>query len=198
MALMELFFGSAFGLFIALLAWGDQIRKPRKEIMQLEERFRDEYNLPKQVTNPFIRKSYQTLQDSTKYSFLQQTKAMIKLLENPKMRKCNVKLLEEFRKLHEIREGLEKKYRIRYFFSIGLCILLFVFSILSGIYSNIFIIFKLVELHKMAGINLNSLYFILVLVLIAIIITNLVTTYFKEEQFIKSLYEIDDKIEGRN
>ena len=143
MALMELFFGSAFGLFIALLAWGDQIRKPRKEIMQLEERFRDEYNLPKQVTNPFIRKSYQTLQDSTKYSFLQQTKAMIKLLENPKMRKCNVKLLEEFRKLHEIREGLEKKYRIRYFFSIGLCILLFVFSILSGIYSNIFIIFVL-------------------------------------------------------
>lgn len=41
----NLFLGSVFAMFIALLAWGNQFSQPRKEITELEELFRKEYNL---------------------------------------------------------------------------------------------------------------------------------------------------------
>ena len=42
-----LLFGMGFGLFVALLAWGNQLRTPRKEIMELENEFINKSKLSK-------------------------------------------------------------------------------------------------------------------------------------------------------
>jgi len=127
----SLLLGSAFALFLTLLAWGDQIRNPRKEVTELEERFRTEFNIDKKVLNPLLRKSYDTLNCPKKYSFLEQTRSMISVLENKKLKGDNIKLLNIFRKLHDIRKDLEKKYKFRYIFSIWFCVVLFILGIIS-------------------------------------------------------------------
>ena len=185
----SLLLGSAFAFLLALLAWGDQIRKPRKEIMQLEENFRKEYNLKKEVTNPLIRKSYDDMKTSKRYSFLQQTKAMIDILENPKFKGKNVKLLEQFRKLHEIRKKLEKEYSFRYLFSLWVCITLFILGAISVFTSDLF--FYLFD----TCININYVYLAIALIMAGVLIINFFITHKTEEKFMIEIYNIDDTLE---
>jgi|SRR3989344_896996 len=188
----NLLLGSAFGIFIALLAWGDQIRKPRKEIMELEESFRKEFNLKKSVTNPLIRKSYDTMQSSGRYSFLQQTKSMIRLLENPSIKGENIKLLNQFRKLHGIRQQLESDYTFRYLFSIWLCIILYIFGIIS-IYTNelTFQLFNIIT-------EFNIFLLFIVIIMIAVLIHNFFRTHEGEKLFVNEIYSTDDRIEVKD
>ena len=48
MDLPTLLLGSGFALFVVLLAWGNQIREPRKETKHIEEEFRKEFHLQKE------------------------------------------------------------------------------------------------------------------------------------------------------
>ncbi|MBI2129460.1 hypothetical protein HYX19_03290 [Candidatus Woesearchaeota archaeon] len=188
----NLLLGSAFGIFIALLAWGDQIRKPRKEIMELEETFRKEFNLKKSVTNPLIRKSYNSMQSSNRYSFLQQTKSMIQLLENPSIKGENIKLLNQFRKLHGIRQQLETDYTFRYIFSIWLCVILYSFGIIS-IYTNE-LTFSLFNIT----IEFNIVLLFIVIIMIGVLIHNFFIVHKGEELFVNEIYSTDDRIEVKD
>ncbi len=186
----NLLLGSGFALFLALLAWGDQIRKPRVEVTTLEESFRKEYNLSKKVTNPLIRKSYESMKGSSGYSFLQQTKSVIGLLENGNLKGENIKLLDKLRDLHAMRQKLEAKYRHRYFLSVCLCVLFFVFGVASVFTSGL-----VIDVPSFY-VPLNYLYLTIVLVMITVIILNLFTTYHSEESFIQEIGKVDDQIEA--
>src|SRR3989344_1396037 len=124
----NLLLGSAFGIFIALLAWGDQIRKPRKEIMEL----------------------------------------------------------------HGIRQQLESDYTFRYLFSIWLCIILYIFGIIS-IYTNelTFQLFNIIT-------EFNIFLLFIVIIMIAVLIHNFFRTHEGEKLFVNEIYSTDDRIEVKD
>lgn len=180
----NLLFGSAFGLFIALLAWGDQIRNPRKEITQLEEIFRKEFDLKKSTVSSLVKKSYDSEESSKKYTFLKQAESMIEILDNPKIKGESVSLLEKIRELHETRAKLEDNYRFRYLFSILMCISLFVFGMLS--------IFTETSTNKK---GIECLYLIVILIFVFTLLVNFILTYRTENRFVNEINEISDEIE---
>ena len=186
----NLLLGSGFAIFITLLAWGDQLRQPRTEIMQLEESFRKEFDLKKRVTNPIIRKSYDSMSQSGRYTFLQQTKSVVALLDNKKLKDGNIKLLERFRRLHGIRLMLEEKYRFRYFFTIFFCIYLFIAGIVSSFTAD-----KLIHIRQFT-IPIDYLLIGITLLIVAILIKNFIATYRKEDRFIEEINLMNDDIEA--
>jgi type IV secretory pathway TraG/TraD family ATPase VirD4 len=186
----SLFLGSAFALFLALLAWGDQIRKPKKEITELEDQFRKAFGVEKKIFNPLFRKTYDETKPSQKYSFLEQTKAMIGVLENKKLKGSNAALLNRFKELHDVRKDLEKKYTFRYLFTIWFCVGLFIFG-LASIFTNE----VMIKIYS-ANIQIVSIaMFICSLICITVIIINLLRTHNKENEFVTKLYAVEDAIE---
>jgi uncharacterized tellurite resistance protein B-like protein len=178
--------GTAFGLFVALLAWGDQIRNPRKEITQLEEIFRKEFDLKKSTINPLIRKSYESEESSKKYTFLKQAESMTKILDSQRIKGDNINLLEKVRNSQETRKKLENQYRFRYLFTILMCISLFAFGICSVVAE---------ETENESGLEFNYIYLIITFIFVGILLSNFILTYQTENKFITEINEISDEIE---
>jgi hypothetical protein len=182
--------GTGFALFIALLAWGDQIRKPRKDVAELEESFRKEFDLKKKVFNPLLRTSDDKSNDSPKYSFFEQTKAMVGVIGNKKLKGENVKLLSRFKELNVIRNDLEKKYNYRYLLTLYFLIVLFVLGIASLFTSNVTITLSRVI------VDISYIYLGIVIVFIILFICNFFSTHNIEDKFVTKIYDTDDNIEA--
>lgn len=186
--LINLFLGSGFALFVALLAWGNQLKQPRKEVLTLENSFRKEYHLPKSVTNSLTKKQYDELRDSSSISFLDQAKAMGDLIEK-NVDDGAIEILNKFNRVHDIRLRLERAYNFRYNFSLILCVFLFIFGVVSAFTQDV--VFNLFK--KTFSFNLFFLF--IVLCFVALLIYNMFWTHKKEQVFIESLINIDENIE---
>ena len=183
-----LFLGSGFGLFIALLAWGNQIREPRREIRNLESEFRKEFDLEKSEINPLIRDTDKKVK---KYSFMDTSIALISVMEKNTLPPKRVELITKLKDLNKIREGLEKLYKSRYVLTFILTFLLFIFGSIALYTSDM-----TVNIPPLS-VSINKLFLLNVLIIMFIIMMNLVLVYTKEETFIKKMSDISDDIEGK-
>jgi len=182
--------GTGFALFIALLAWGDLIRKPRKDVAELEDDFRKEFDLKKKYFNPLLHNNDESSADAPKYNFFDETKAMAGIIGNKKLKGKNIKLLTEFKELNNIRYSLEKKYNFRYILSLYFLISLFVLGIISLFTQDIsFVIYTV-------SIDISYMYLCLVTIFIIMFIYNFFSAHTTEDAFVAKIYEIDDKIEA--
>ena len=130
------------------------------------------------------------MSQSGRYTFLQQTKSVVALLDNKKLKDGNIKLLERFRRLHGIRLMLEEKYRFRYFFTIFFCIYLFIAGIVSSFTAD-----KLIHIRQFT-IPIDYLLIGITLLIVAILIKNFIATYRKEDRFIEEINLMNDDIEA--
>lgn len=186
-----LLLGSGFALFIALLAWGNQIREPRKEIKQLEEEFRKEFDLKKSELNPLLRRSYENLTKSDKYTFMDEMTALISVMEKNTLKDGkDVNLLQQLKELNMTRCRLEKYYKNRYILSILLTFSFFILGIISIIGQN----WK-VTINEISY-SMSGAYLIIVLFFVGIILINLIVTYYIEESFIDKIGEVSDLTES--
>ena len=190
MELSTLFLGSGFALFIALLAWGNQIREPRKEIRNLENEFRMEFDLNKSEVNPLIR-DRDSKKNVKKYTFTDTNLALISIMEKNTLQDAKrVGLLKKLKELNKTRQELENHYKGRYILTLILTFLLFIFGSISLYTSDMKI-----DIQPYS-FSVNNIFFLIVLTVMVIITINLVIAYTKEEAFIKKMSDISDDIEG--
>jgi len=175
--LITFFFGAGIVLFVTLLAWGENIRKPREQILDLEDKFKQILKVPKRDINPLLKQS--------KYNFTEQMNAILDLIKKKKLKGVHIDSLKEFEKSNEKRKKLEFIYKFRYFGVLILSILSFLFGILS-INTGTDYIYK--------SFTYNGFYFSLFLIIVAAILINLIVGYFLEESFIKNIIKISDEI----
>ena len=120
------FLGTAVALFITLLAWGNFIRRPREDLLKLEQKYIDTLGGKKKQILPLIR-PYST------YTFNQQMNSILDVWSDKKIKGTDIKLSKEIRGLHDLRKRLENQYAFRYFGTLSLIIISFVLGIFSEI-----------------------------------------------------------------
>lgn len=179
--MLTFFFGAGLAFFIALLAWGDDIRRPQNQIQEIEKEFRISFKLKKKEIKSLAR-------DSSKVGFLDKMSTLIALGKSGKLKVDELPLLNEMENLNKHKRELETIYNQRYFS----VIVLTVFCLISGALSY----FNGSESFLGLGLSYNIFYLILLVIGVFLTITNLVVGYFKETSFLKELYDFGDKIEG--
>ena len=171
-----LFFGSGFGLFIALLAWGNQIKSPHSDIMDIENEFIKNYHLTKKSFIALIREKQLTKLDN-KYSFGDKMSSIFEMIEKGITDSENINTLKEFQNYHIIRYYLENLYNTKYLLSLLLAYLLIISGIFTFYYSD------------------SAQYFIGIVILwILIILTILLIIHILENKSINYLTHIKDII----
>jgi len=183
MDIPTLFLGSGFGLLIALLAWGNQMREPRKEIRNLENECRQWLRLNKEEITPLIREGKYTTTDRMKSLMTLMGKRTI----NRSSQLVTIKKIED---LNKEWIKLDKLYKRRYQFSVFLMLVLFIFGGIS-LYTDTFFI-NLAEKQ----FSVNRLYFFPIVLIFLIILYNLIKTHLKEERFVIGILDAWDLIGG--
>ena len=132
MEISTLFWGSGFALFIAMLAWGNRIREPRKDVKELEILFIKNFETDKRTIRPLIKESYESLKKSPIEGFPDTIDSLVGIMDKIE-NKEDVEVIEKFKRVDKLRKTLENFYKIRYLSSL----LLTFFFILFG-YSFIY------------------------------------------------------------
>jgi hypothetical protein len=167
---VSLFFGTSIALFIALLAWGDFIRKPREELKDLESDYIKSLGRKnKKDILPLIR-PYST------YTFTQQMSSVLGIWKDKRIGGEELELTKEIKRLHHLRKSLEFQYGFRYFGVVSSIIILFVLGVLSYLFPVY-----------------NGVYLSILFVIILILLVNSLMIYFKENNFVKDLFNTLDK-----
>jgi len=189
MDISTLFIGSGFALLIAFLAWGNQIRQPRKEIRELEEECINAYNLRKNEILPLMRNK----DKNDKYSTRDKLKSIISLVGQKKIR--NAAQLDSLRRLghlHDDCDKLNKLFIIRYRFAIVLMVSFYILGIISFYTKDLSLVFYIFDF------NVDRIFIVIIFVIISFIIINLIVVHVSEEKFIDEMDKISDLIEGDN
>jgi len=181
--LMSFFYGTGIALFIALIAWGDNIRKPGEEVLSIEDKFRNILKLKKAETIPLLR-------ESSKYNFSKQMETIAYLWEKDFKGK-DLQLLSEIKELHKKRSSLDSIYDFRYLLVFFITILSFFFGGLSLLIGRT-IIFN----YQDFLFTNNKAYLLVFMIAIFITLINLYCGYNKEKEFVEKIRNISDKIEG--
>jgi hypothetical protein len=169
-------------LLIALLAWGDQIRQPRKAVIEVEQKFVKILGRTISELGPLIHDS----QDFNKV-----LSSALKLIGSGKLDATKNLIIKKLKELNKIRPDLERKYASRYF----LTILLTVTFGLVGLASQFGGTSTLLSI-KGITIDFEAAYALLVLAIGGLIVANLISTYFKENTFVATTAEADALIEA--
>lgn len=180
--LIGFFFGTGIALFISLLAWGNFIKQPREDLLKLEERYIGSLGSKKEKVLPLIR-PYST------HTFKQQMTAVLDIWSDKKTKGKDIKLSNEIRTLHGLREKLEFQYAFRYLSTLFFTIVSFALGIFSSLYGEISWNFYNT---KFSIIN-NWLFLSIFLSIVLIMLMNSLIIYFKENKFAKTLFEATDK-----
>jgi len=170
--LPEFLLGVALALFISLLAWGDQIRKPKEELLIIEKNYFK--NIKKEKT-----KILPLLRQSSKSSFQDRINTIFDLGADKNISASDLELITKIKDLHKIRNKIENYYDNRYNTTIGLTVLSFFFGGLSFF----------------LRLEINLVFLSIVIITIFYLLKNLHTTNKKEKLFFKKLYNILDKLE---
>jgi hypothetical protein len=185
-------FEASIALLIALLAWGDQIRQPRKTITEVERNFLAKLGMTKHEVNPLIHKSYTEATKTLKYGFTQVLDAVVDLMSEGKLDEHNNAVLTKLTMLDNARSGLETQYALRYFLTVSLTIAFGVIGLLSILNGSA----QAIAVGTSAA-SFDEIYAGVVLLLGALIVASLIVAYFKENRFTRLIEETDVLIEGK-
>jgi len=180
----SIFLGSGFGLLIALLAWGNQIRLPREEIRNLEEKCKNKFKLKKKDIEGILDKK----EPYTKYqniSYRERIKILIHAVDEGKIKEPEqIEALKTLNKNHEICKKMKKLYNIRFNLSVVLLILFFIFGILLIYFNDYFFVFQNIEFYFR-----NAAVFVIVGFCL-IIIYNIIEIFLLEATFVDGMYVV--------
>ena len=183
-------FEACLALLIALLAWGDQIRKPREAVNVVENMLLSKLKVAKKDLGTLINDTYNRNSSKLGYGLAEVTQAAINLRDSKKLDETTIPMIEKLKKLNESRGKLEFQYEGRYFATI----LLAIWFGLSGLLS---IGNGSVAIATIYGISVvyDSLYGIVVIAIVSFILVNLVLTFFMEGKFLKDSETTENSIE---
>ena len=180
----SIFLGSGFGLLIALLAWGNQIRLPREEIRNLEEKCKNKFKLKKKDIEGILDKK----EPYTKYqniSYRERIKILIHAVDEGKIKEPEqIEALKTLNNNHEICKKMKKLYNIRFNLSVVLLILFFIFGILLIYFNDYFFVFQNIEFYFR-----NAAVFVIVGFCL-IIIYNIIEIFLLEATFVDGMYVV--------
>ena len=183
MEMNSILIGTGIALFIALLAWGDQIRKPRDSLHELEKNYLEQLKRrgkKKSKILPLIR-------SSSEYTFRQQMSSLLEVWDD-KTEDTDLTLRDSIQSLHDQKKSIENHYNFRYYTVIGLTLISFIFAVVSDYWGSISThIWQITIDHLLIGT-----FFIIIL----IIIGNLISCNCKEQKFIQDLYSAFDKVDS--
>ena len=192
MDISTLFLGSGFGLLVTLLAWGNLMREPRRDIIKLENECRQWLRLKKSDITPIFRGEDKDIKNEFRFSATDRIKALMTILGKGTI--TNKKELGTIRKIDDLnreRANLEEYYKKRYKLIIYLMISLFILGALA--------IYTEGSYLKVWDFNLeiNKLYLLIVVIPIGFVIKNLIDVYRREERFVIQILDAWDSIEGK-
>jgi len=130
-------FGSGFGFFIALLAWGNQIKSLRIEVLDLEKSFCEKHGMNREVFISLVRGKNCPF-DDRHYTFDQKMEAIRQLINKKMTDNKTMEIIEKIKEYHSIRYTLEILHKCKYFMSVLICYFLFCCSVLVLKYSSLF------------------------------------------------------------
>jgi hypothetical protein len=185
MDLFTLLWGSGFALIIALLAWSNEIREPRKDIRQVEEDFANTFNLPKRKLKILIKKSVKKEGETPINRLVKETSAVISIMGKFKTDE-GPKGMVKIRDLFDMRENIEKYYKFRYILVIFLAFISFLLGSLAINHGQVQVIFWILN------VTYNQIYQWIFFLLAILLLVSVVIIYFKEEKIIKLIDEIYD------
>jgi hypothetical protein len=180
------FVGTGIAIFIALLAWGNQISKPREDLLGLEERYIHFLRRKKKQILPLLR-------HPSKYKSTQVMKALMGFVGDSKTGEEEIALIEEIKGLHKVKKELEGYYVFRYYAVITLTVCSFFFSYLSIMYGKANIAFQI--LGTKIPFSFNTILMVAFFAFIMLIIRNMIITGIVEKRFMEALYTALDRIE---
>lgn len=174
--------GTGIALFIALLAWGNQIRKPRDSLHELERSYLEQLKKRGKKKNKIL----PLIRPSSEYTFRQQMNSLLEIWDD-KTQETDLELRDSIQSLHDQKKSIEHHYIFRYYTVISSTILSFIFAIVSNYWG-------LVEINLWA-ININHILIGSFFIIIIIVIINLISCNCKEQKFIDDLYHAFDKVD---
>jgi len=187
MEISILFLGSGFALFLVLLAWGNKIRAPRRDIRELESKFIDNFETDKRTIRPLVKKSYEKLDKSPMENFLDKMDSLVEIMDNIKTEE-DVEVIDQFKEVVTFGRRLEKFYKVRYLISLFFTFILFIIGLMSELTGKI-------KLNPpFSDYNLNAVYVFIFIILIFSILILMAVIYFLEEDFIVEIDETDSKM----
>ena len=184
MDISTLFLGSGFAIFLALLAWGNKIREPRREIYEIEKLFLKKFKTNKKNINPLLKQTYEKMKNNEMENFLDTIGSLVSIMDEIKQPE-DVNIIEKFQEINTIRKKLEKLYKTRYILSLFFTFYLLLSGIISLFIGEIYY-------RDIPIITLNNCLLIIFIIFIYVLLTTMGIIYFKEEKFIKKIDETND------
>lgn len=186
MDISTLFLGSGFALFLVLLAWGNRIRESRRDVRELEDKFIKNFDTSKRTITPLVKESFKSVKKTPTEGFADMMSSLVEIMDKIKEPK-DVEVIDKFKEVFNLRNGLEKFYKTRYISAIIFTFLLFILGILSEYNGGVVIIGNPMLTYPLnyyyLGCFLGAVFFILIIMIIV---------YFKEENYIELIEETDD------
>ncbi len=97
----KLLFGCGFALFVALLAWGNQIRSPRMDVIELENDFVTQMKISKKSLKSLIREKEMS-EFEKKYTNDDKLLGLLELVNKEVTSPTNIQVVNNFRNYHKI------------------------------------------------------------------------------------------------
>ena len=176
---------------IALLAWGDQIRQPRKFVTEVEKTFMVRLSMTRREVNPIIHEFYTNATKMYKYDFSQILDSAVDFMKAGKLNSANASILNKLIAIDYSRTTLESHYIVRYFLTITLSVAFGVLGLLA-VYNGPAQAFNLYG----QPIAYLTVYTSVVVGFTTAIVLNLLVVYFKEDVLVRLIEEADVLIEG--
>lgn len=187
----SIFIGSGFALLIALLAWGNQIRLPRGEIRELEDKCRTKFKFKKNDIEGILDKK----EPYTKYqdiSYRERIKILIHAVDEGKIKEPEqIEALKTLNKNHEICKKMKKLYNIQFDLSIVLLLLFFIFGILLMHFNDCYFIFRNYDFY------LNNIMVYTVIGFCIIITYNIIKIHLLEATFVDGMYIVSNILDNK-
>ena len=179
--LATFFLGTGVALTITLLAWGEQIRRPSKEIREIEEKFIHRYKVEKQDLQAI------TQSDKKKQSdFSQVMSSVVSTIK--KVPASKIELVKKIEKLQKIASKLETVLSYRYYFTIIFSIALMAFGAIA------LFVEEVVYTVDSVSVGMAVIFFIITLLGFVAILLSLVYSRHIENEFKGISLEIEDEV----
>ncbi len=184
-------FEASLAILIALLAWGDQIRKPRELVSEVENKFLLKLKTKRTELNPIL---HDISEENSKYfknSLTDIAKAAVKLMDSGELNENTIPIITKVQELNASRSKLEHKYQSRYFETIFLDIWFTGSGLLSLLNGS-----NTITTFEGKNITFDIIYGAVLIAIGAAILMNLIATYFKENSFVHQTEQADDLVEA--
>lgn len=183
-------FEASFALLIALLAWGDQIRQPRRTVTEVESSFLRTLGLKRAEVNPIIHDSYVKATASTNYTFTDILNSIVGLAKKGRLDSQTTSVLTQLTRIDSARDNLERHYVARYFLTLAL-------TFATGLFGAVALLQGAEATTPIAGTAVlpEELYGGAIGGLVLALLANLLLVYVKENRFLRLIEGAGQMIE---